>query len=188
MYRIRDARSVAVAVAATWLGLSLVVGACSKAAPYGDDLMRAAQGAMRELGIVGKSADDVAAAARRLTDSETEAIALLRSLVPPPRTLAARIDESVARISERLGLDAAEQAAVREIIVGATCESIGDLGVGESPNIVDALVGATLSHFSERAAAEDLAATVDDIWADVQQGNVLGLSMIASVTICSELG
>jgi hypothetical protein len=179
---------MAVVLAITWLALSLMVNACAKAAPYGDDLVRAAQGAMRELGIVGKSADDVAAAARRLTNSEAEAIALLRSLVPPPKTLAARIDASVARVSERLGLGPSEQATVREIIVGATCESIGDVGVGQTPDIVDALVDATLSHFSERVAAEDLAATVDDIWADVQEGNVLGLSMIASVTICSELG
>lgn len=166
--------------------LAMVAG-CKQASTYSDDLVRAAQAFMTEVKPVGQSVDDIAALARRSTTSDEAAAALLRALAAPPRTLSSRVDDTIARLTRQLGLDASQDSAIRAIIVDATCESIGAaVGTGEDPDFASALAGAVAARYSQKASAQQLADTVADIWQDVETRDVLGLSIIASVTLCSE--
>ncbi len=169
------------------LSLALVSG-CSKASTYSDDLVRAAQAFVNDVKPIGKSTDDIVKMARGMSADDEAAAALIRSWMAPPRTLSSRVEDSIARLAQKLGLDPSEESKVRDIVIDATCSSIGDaVDPGQGPDVAGALADATASAFSERASAEELLETVADIWQDVEDGDVFGLSIIASVTLCSEV-
>jgi len=163
-------------------------GNSGKVATYSDELLAAAKGYLERSGIVGKSADDIAAAARRASSTDSAAATALKGLSIPIVTGATRVTNSVDSLATRLGLSAAEKERLRGIVIGAACQSAGDIVTKGNPDFAGAIANAVAGEFSPNVSAQQLKQSIAQIWSDAQGGNAFGAAFSLSITLCGLSG
>ena len=182
----RTIRSAVLSIAV----VTLIIGCgnTGKVATYSDDLLNAAKGYLQRSGIVGKSPEDIAAAARNASLTDGAAATALKGLAIPVVTGATRVTNSVDELATRLGLSAADKERLRGIVIGAACESAGDFATKGDPNFAGAIANAVAGEFSPRFSAQQLEESIAKIWSDAQGGNAFGAAFSLSITVCGLSG